>query len=222
MRVILKTGGKSIEKIVEDSIGDPQQMNLSKEEAEIVKAYLDRFNDCRVDLNGDGYLEGWDEDFFNEGRIKEAFYLLEQDPMFGTYVDDREGFDRDWAEGEYQPDAGIRFRECDYIIDTETPKEKYKRLLRMFPGVKVINEISNQEAAGVNDIEVVNCHIYEYVLQDGQYLFKGMARSYVNALVYNSNAKTESEYEQERKAAWEIVNGLKWQVAIFLELKAEG
>lgn len=222
MRVILKTGGKSIEKIVEDSIRDPQQMNLSKEEAEIVKAYLDRFNDCRVDLNRDGFLEGWDGDFFNVGRIKEAIYLMEQDPMFGTYVDDREGFDRDWAEGEYQPDVGIMFRECDYIIDTETPKEKYKRLLRMFPGVKVINEISNHEAAGVNNIEVVNCHIKEYVLQDGHYLFKDMARTYVDALTYTSEVKTASEYEQERKSAWEIVNGLKWQVAIFLELKAEG
>lgn len=221
MRAILKTGGKTLEQIAGDSIRDPQQIYLSVEDAQIVKNYLDAWDGVYVFLNDDGFLMGWDGDFYNVAKAKEALYLMNQDPVFGLYVDDREGFEKDWAEGEFQPDAGIMFSPDDYIIDTETPKEKYKRLRKTYPQAKVINEISGNDAAGVSNVEITNCHIKEYVFQDGHFLFKDMARDYVDALTYNSNAKTESEYEQERKSAWEIVNGLKWQVAIFLELKAE-
>ena len=221
MRAILKTGGRTLEQIAGGSIRDPQQMNLSVEDAQIVKNYLDAWDGVHVFLNDDGYLIGWDGDFYNVAKAKEALYLMHQDPVFGLYVDDREGFEKDWAEGEFQPDAGIMFRPDEYIIDTETPKEKYKRLRNTYPQAKVINEISGNDAAGVSNVEITNCHIKEYVFQDGHFLFRDMARNYVDALTWQNEERTIHEYEQARKDAWEIVNGLKWQIGIFLELKTE-
>ena len=43
----------------------------------------------------------------DEGKDKELHYMIEQDSMIGVYVDDREGFDRDWDSGEYEPDGCI-------------------------------------------------------------------------------------------------------------------
>lgn len=42
-------------------------------------------------------------------KDKELHYLFEQDSMFGTYIDDREAFDKDWDSGDYEPDG------CHYI-----------------------------------------------------------------------------------------------------------
>lgn len=221
MRVILKTGGKTIDEIIEDSKRDPQQMDLNKVQAEIVKAYLDAFDGVHAAVTDDEphhFLIGWDGDFYNVARVKEALYLMNQDPMFGLYVDDREGFEKDWMNGEFSCDAGISFRASDFIIDTETPKEKYKRLRREYPSAKIIYEVEGHENEGVLTPDIINCHIKEYVLQDGVYLFKDMARTYVDALTYNC---TENELKKATEDAWEIVKGLKWQLGIFLRMKAE-
>ena len=53
MRAILKTGGRTLEQIAGDSIRDPQQMNLSVEDAQIVKNYLDAWDGVHVFLNDD-------------------------------------------------------------------------------------------------------------------------------------------------------------------------
>ena len=222
MRAILRTGNKTIEQIVRYSIEDPQQMEIGEDEAKIVKSYLDAFDGCRVFLSDDGphhFLEGWDGDFYNVAKIKEALYLMNQIPMLGLYIDDREGFERDWAEGEFACDAGISFKEDEFEPDTETPKEKYERLRREYPGARVINEISGKDMEGVTTVKLTNCHIKEYVYQDGHLLFKDMARDYVDALTYHC---TQEEMKQARNDAWEVVNGLKWQIGIFLELKTEG
>jgi len=44
----------------------------------------------------------------DEKKNKELIYMMEQDRMFGCYIDDREGFDEDWDSGEYEP-AGCHY-----------------------------------------------------------------------------------------------------------------
>ncbi len=88
-----------------------------------------------ANIFGDGYsLHTWPPEA--DARIKEAIYLSEQDGMFGTYLDDREGFERDWAAGEYSPCGSIVFkpdeveilqeiRDCDALFkDMEACREK--------------------------------------------------------------------------------------------------
>ena len=50
----------------------------------------------------------------NEEVFKEYVWLLEQDPLFGTYIDDRESFDKDWESGDYSPCGVITIPE-EYI-----------------------------------------------------------------------------------------------------------
>ncbi|NPC91004.1 hypothetical protein HOO54_23685 [Bacillus sp. WMMC1349] len=65
--------------------------------------------------SGDGYcLVNWLEK--DSGTIKEFFYHLEQDPMFGSYFDEREEFEEDWQSGEYCPACSIVFSDKDVEI----------------------------------------------------------------------------------------------------------
>lgn len=222
MKAILRTGNRTAEYLMERSKQDPQQMDLSLEEAKTVKAYLDAFDGCEVVLSDDGphhFLIGWVGDADNTEKVKEALYLMQQDPMFGTYIDVREEFEHDWDEGEFQTDAGISFREDEFEILEETPKERFKRLLRTHPGIKVINEI-DEPGTGVFNAEVADCHVKDYVYQDGRYIFKDMARTFVDGLCWEVQGGYE-EQEKARKAAWDIVKGLKWQRAIFLRFETE-
>lgn len=41
----------------------------------------------------------------NEEKNKEVFYKAEQDRVVGMYINDREGFDRTWDSGNYEPDG---------------------------------------------------------------------------------------------------------------------
>ncbi len=50
----------------------------------------------------------------NEEVFKEYVWSLEQDPLFGTYIDDRESFDKDWESGDYSPCGVITIPE-EYI-----------------------------------------------------------------------------------------------------------
>ncbi|HNX99598.1 MAG TPA: hypothetical protein PKN39_02350 [Oscillospiraceae bacterium] len=42
---------------------------------------------------------------FDEAKGKEVAYLMEQDPMMGCYIDQREQFDHDYDCGDYCPDG---------------------------------------------------------------------------------------------------------------------
>ena len=50
----------------------------------------------------------------NDDVFKEYVWLLEQDPIFGAYIDDRESFDKDWENGDYSPDGVLTIPE-EYI-----------------------------------------------------------------------------------------------------------
>lgn len=54
----------------------------------------------------------------DDAKVKEAIYLMEQDPIFGVY-DDRESFDTVWAAGEYCPGGGIGF--CKEEVEITGP-----------------------------------------------------------------------------------------------------
>lgn len=41
----------------------------------------------------------------NDAVFKEYIWTLEQDPLFGAYIDDREAFDKDWDNDEYIPNG---------------------------------------------------------------------------------------------------------------------
>ena len=43
----------------------------------------------------------------NDAVFKEYIWLMEQDPLFGAYIDDREAFDKDWDNDEYSPDGVV-------------------------------------------------------------------------------------------------------------------
>jgi hypothetical protein len=68
------------------------------------------------DFYGYGYLFVDSED---KEKPKEAFYLMEQDSMFGTYINQREEFGRDWDNGEYEPDGCMTLSKAQVEIIRE-------------------------------------------------------------------------------------------------------
>ncbi len=51
----------------------------------------------------------------DEKKNKELHYMMEQDSMTGVFIDDREGFDKDWDSRTYEHD-GCFYLEPQYII----------------------------------------------------------------------------------------------------------
>jgi len=43
----------------------------------------------------------------DDKKNKELFYLIEQDSMIGRYIGDREAFEIEWENGDYEPDGCI-------------------------------------------------------------------------------------------------------------------
>lgn len=66
---------------------------------------------------GEFCLASWEKDW--EKRVKEAFYKMEQDPMFGIYEDDYKGFSEVWEKGEYEPAGSIVFGKNEVEIIQE-------------------------------------------------------------------------------------------------------
>lgn len=124
----LKTGGKTPEQILAIYEG-PNQVGPKPDEKE-VKAWIKVFNELDgaevlviESLTGEDYcLASWNPDY--EEKIMEFVYLAEQDPYFGTYVDEREEFINDWKTGEYEPTGSLVFAKKDVEIIEELKKEK--------------------------------------------------------------------------------------------------
>lgn len=61
-------------------------------------------------------------------KAKEAYYIAEQAPYFGSYINKRKEFERDWAAGTYEPDYTIKLhrkevqiiRKVDYVMPDNT------------------------------------------------------------------------------------------------------
>ncbi len=113
MKAILHTKGKTDEQILKDG------GMVRVDDVEMIRAYMDAWDGAEVYVrpcfDGNGYVVvGWPAEA--DAKVKEAFYLMEQDPVFGTYIDDREEFDHVWSKGEYEPDGCVSFDEDDVEI----------------------------------------------------------------------------------------------------------
>ncbi|WP_052087964.1 hypothetical protein [Paenibacillus wynnii] len=59
-------------------------------------------------------LYAWDDK--DDEKFKELIYWIEQDDFFGSYIDDRNRFDADWKNGDYEPAAALHFDKSDFIV----------------------------------------------------------------------------------------------------------
>lgn len=74
---------------------------------------------------GSGYsIVGWQDE--DDENFKEFVYMVEQDDMYGTYVNEREEFLKDWDSEEYSPNHSLVFQDEDVEIIEELKKEGVK------------------------------------------------------------------------------------------------
>jgi len=126
-RVRLKTAGKTPEQILAIYDG-PNQVGHKPDEKEVT-AWIKVFNELDGTevlvikrFTGEDYsIAGWEPD--DDEKFMEFVYLAEQDPLFGTYIDEREEFINDWKSGDYEPDASLVFAASDVEIIEKLKKE---------------------------------------------------------------------------------------------------
>lgn len=74
-------------------------------------------------LIGEGYIPvAWDEKY--DGKIRDFVYQAEQDPFFGSYVNEREKFLEDWKSDNYSPIGSLTFQVEDVEIIEELKSNK--------------------------------------------------------------------------------------------------
>lgn len=119
----LCTGGKTADDIISDFEGDVSEeeirdwqhaLNLiDGKEIIVTKILKDRYT-----------LVSWmDED---DEAFRDYIYQAEQDDMFGTYIDDREEFLKDWKNEVYEPTGSLGFDKKDVEIIEELKKQEAK------------------------------------------------------------------------------------------------
>ncbi|MED3575799.1 hypothetical protein [Cytobacillus praedii] len=124
----LKTGGKTPEQILATYEG-PDQIGPKPDDKE-VQAWIKVFNDLdgievlvlKSFTGEDWALASWMAD--DDEKVMEFVYLAEQDPYFGSYVDERKEFINDWKSEEYEPAGALVFAVTDVEIIEELKKEK--------------------------------------------------------------------------------------------------
>ncbi|UKJ43480.1 hypothetical protein [Lysinibacillus sp. ACHW1.5] len=122
-KAILRTAGKTpddIKQMYDGSVG-PEP---SEEE---IQGYIDVYNKLdglevvvydRGQFGVADYgLYVWQKE--DDERIRELFYQAEQDPYFGTYVNERDEFIKDWEAEEYEFGPSPTFRADDVEIIEE-------------------------------------------------------------------------------------------------------
>jgi hypothetical protein len=118
-RAKLHTAGKTPEQILR-SYGEP----LPSEEVVqgIIKAY-NLIDGLEVVVSNSFYgkdtytLIIWNKS--DDDKFREFIYLLEQDPFCGTYVNEREKFEKDWDSEEYEPPGSLSLQASDIEIIEE-------------------------------------------------------------------------------------------------------
>ena len=78
-----------------------RQKELCAAEARLYRNVYQALNgqEVIVKKRPDGTYALWDWPEADEAKIKEAFYAVEQDPMFGSFCNDRKQFEKAWDEG---------------------------------------------------------------------------------------------------------------------------
>jgi hypothetical protein len=116
---VLHTGNKTEEQIKEEAKNDNWIGNLKEEDIERMIKYYNHFDGAKVvvadQIGGTGYtMVLWENE--SDNQVKEALYLMEQDEYFGSYIEERELFDTDWENGEYESGGSISFKREDVEI----------------------------------------------------------------------------------------------------------
>ena len=129
-KAILHTSGKTREQIEQKfEVGPPPS---EKEIANLTEYYnlLDGAAVFVTKYQDEYALIAWPEE--ENDRIKESFWLAEQDPMMGTY-ENREDFDADFDSVRYVPDCSIVFEAADIEIveELKTNAEEATRKCRV-------------------------------------------------------------------------------------------
>lgn len=111
----LKTAGKTFDEVIATYCG----MKPSREEVENQIRGFNLVDGLVVAVLGPtiggGYaLAGWETE--DDDKIRDFMYLAEQDPFFGTYIDEREKFLEDWDAEDYEPEGSLSFSAEDVEI----------------------------------------------------------------------------------------------------------
>lgn len=236
IKVLLHTAGKTDEEILKWGGA------ITAEDIPRMRAILEAWDGIEVIVDEPPINEqiqqyaliGWDEqDCEIDGRVKEVIYLMEQDPMFGTYVDERERFELDWSEKRYEPAGSIVFEPEVIEILEETPAQRLARLILKHPDLPVIPMVDWEVCAGPEGKwmgSVGNACITEYIWRPDDYegepciMYRYEAHKLVDALAedaenrINPGEEKEQEYEAARQQAWKKVNEMEWRKAIFVNI----
>ena len=208
IKAMLHTAGKTDEEILK------QSGLISPEEIPKVRKIIEAWDGIEVIVDATLIINeqirqyaliGWDEqDCEIDGRIKEVIYLMEQDPMFGTYVDDRERFELDWAEKRYEPAGGIVFEPEDIEILEETPAQRLARLITNHPDLPVIPMVDWEvcvDCTGRWAANIGRACIAEYVWEpdnrsgDPNILYRYKAVELVDAMAENAETRIKPQAE---------------------------
>lgn len=115
-RAILHTGGKTRQDIRDRN----QEWNFSEKDIDDAIAYYDAFDGmpifCTKGFFESEYVFLGCADNAYADRLKEASYCMEQDSMFGKYINQREEFEKDWDNGDYEPEGNWTFDDDEIEI----------------------------------------------------------------------------------------------------------
>jgi len=130
---ILYTRNKTKESIIKEL----SCYDLSNEKIGKIIEYYNQLDGAEV-LVMQGYFDadkwklvGWSDKY--DEQIKEAIYTLEQDEVFGMYVNDREGFEEAWnKEDGYEFGDWACFNKEDVEILESVVKSEHQNHLEWF------------------------------------------------------------------------------------------
>lgn len=118
-RAILHTEGFQVD------TKDAEEKEYTEEELKIITDYMKAWDGVQVTVSnllpGEYSVVGWPPE--EEEKIKDAIYLMEQDPVFGMYIDEPERFLADWEAGTWEPSGSIIFSPAMVEILGELKKE---------------------------------------------------------------------------------------------------
>jgi hypothetical protein len=119
-KAVLKTAGKKVEELFNQYEGPKPNKKFIMD---MKKAY-ESIDGLKIlvmkSFISDGYIAiAWEEE--DDHLIRDFIYQAEQDEYFGTYVDERDEFLKDWKTGDYSPMGSLSFssEEIEIIEEME-------------------------------------------------------------------------------------------------------
>lgn len=117
----LNTAGKTPEQIKADYEGGIGPLPNDEEVQNWIKVY-DSLSGTEIIVMNSPFSDNftpvsWDEK--DDEKFRDFVYQAEQDPYFGTYVNEREEFLKDWESEDYSPSGSLVFDAADVEIIEE-------------------------------------------------------------------------------------------------------